>query len=85
MRLDDFIVREMEPILAQWEAFAGTLLPAAASMKPLGLRDHAEQILRAVAKDLSTFQTRMRNPKNQWGEPLNWLTPRKQRHKRTLS
>ena len=58
MRLDDFIVREMEPILAQWEAFAGTLLPAAASMKPLGLRDHAEQILRAVATDLSTFQTR---------------------------
>jgi signal transduction histidine kinase len=48
----------MEPILAQWEAFAATLLPAAANMEALGLRDHAEQILHAVAKDLRTSQTR---------------------------
>jgi hypothetical protein len=48
----------METILAEWEAFAGTLLPAAANMKSLALRDHAQQILEAVAKDLSTSQTR---------------------------
>ncbi|CAB3802952.1 sensor histidine kinase [Pararobbsia alpina] len=58
MRLADFILRDMESILAQWEAFAGTLLPAAAHMRSLALRDHAEQILEAVAKDLSTPQTR---------------------------
>lgn len=46
MRLTDFILHDMETILAQWEAFAGTQLPAAASMTPLTLRDHAEQILR---------------------------------------
>ncbi|MFM0006875.1 sensor histidine kinase [Paraburkholderia dipogonis] len=58
MRLADFIAQSMEPILAQWEAFAATLLPAAASMELPGLRDHAEQILQAVAKDLRTSQTR---------------------------
>jgi len=58
MRLANFILRDMESILAQWEAFAGTLLPAAANMRSLALRDHAQQILEAVAKDLSTSQTR---------------------------
>jgi hypothetical protein len=48
----------MEPILSQWEAFAGTLLPAATGMKSLALRNHAQQILEAVAKDLSTPQSR---------------------------
>jgi len=57
MRLADFISRDMEPILAQWEAFAATLLPAAANMKSSALRDHAQQILHAVAKDLRTSQT----------------------------
>jgi signal transduction histidine kinase len=58
MRLADFILRNMEAILAQWEAFAGTLLPAAANMQSPALRDHAQQILEAVAKDLSTAQTK---------------------------
>jgi signal transduction histidine kinase len=57
MRLADFILSDMESILAQWEAFAGTLLPAAANMRSRALRDHAQQILEAVAKDLSTSQT----------------------------
>jgi uncharacterized membrane protein YdfJ with MMPL/SSD domain len=58
MRLADFILRDMETILGQWEAFALTLLPAATDMKSLELRDHAKQILEAVAKDLSTSQTK---------------------------
>ncbi len=58
MRLADFILRDMETIVAQWEAFAATLLPAAAEMQSLALQDHAQQILQAVAKDLSTVQTR---------------------------
>jgi signal transduction histidine kinase len=58
MRLADFIVRDMEAILAEWEAFAASLLPAAASLTPLALRDHAQDILEAVAKDLATPQTR---------------------------
>ncbi len=49
MRLADFILREMDSILAKWEEFAATRLPAAASMASLELRDHAQQILEAVA------------------------------------
>lgn len=56
MRLADFIQRDLEAILIQWEAFAATLLPAAADMDSQALRDHAEQILRAACKDLETPQ-----------------------------
>jgi signal transduction histidine kinase len=57
MRLSDFIIRDMEPILAVWETFAATLLPAAANMDSHALRYHAEQILKAAAKDLGSAQT----------------------------
>jgi signal transduction histidine kinase len=58
MRLAEFILQEMEPILAQWQEFAATRLPAARSMSELALRDHAREILVAVARDLETFQSR---------------------------
>ena len=57
MRLSEFILRDMEHILIHWEEFASTQLPAAASMESLALRDHAQEILRAVVNDLSTSQT----------------------------
>ncbi|TDG06545.1 sensor histidine kinase [Paraburkholderia guartelaensis] len=58
MRLADFIVQEMEAILAAWEAFAATLLPASAELESVDLREEAEQMLHAVAADLRTPQTR---------------------------
>ena len=58
MRLADFILRDMEVVLVRWEAFASAQLPAAAHMHPLALRDHAEQILQAIAADLTTYQSR---------------------------
>jgi signal transduction histidine kinase len=58
MRLSDFIVQNMEPILAKWETFAATLLPAAVNLNRLELRDHAQQILEAVATDLRSPQSR---------------------------
>jgi signal transduction histidine kinase len=57
MRLADFILCETERIVNEWEAFAATRLPAAQWMTPLALRDHAEQILRAIAQDLTGPQT----------------------------
>ena len=51
MRLADFILRDMETILAEWEAFAATLFLASAGMTSLALGDHAKEILEAVAKD----------------------------------
>jgi signal transduction histidine kinase len=58
MRLPDFILHQMEAVLAEWETFAATLLPAAKGMTPLALRDHAKQILEAIAADLNSPQTR---------------------------
>ena len=57
MRLADFIRSNMEAILVEWEAFAATRTPAATGMSPLELRDHAQQILEAIAKDISTDQS----------------------------
>ncbi len=61
MRLDRFIHEHMEEILAEWEGFAETLLPAAGGMTGLALRDHARQILQAIALDIETAQ----NPEEQ--------------------
>lgn len=57
MRLSEFILRDMDAILAQWDDFAACQLPAAAHMTPRALRDHARQILLAVARDLTTPQS----------------------------
>jgi hypothetical protein len=54
MRLADFIFRDMETILAAWEAFASVQMPAAKHMKSLALRDHARQILDGAASAPST-------------------------------
>ena len=47
MRLADFILANIEPILAEWEVFAAASGPARHG--PATLRDHAEEILRATA------------------------------------
>jgi signal transduction histidine kinase len=57
MKLSKFIIGNMEAILTEWESFAETILPAAETMDSLALRDHAKQILEAVARDIETHQT----------------------------
>jgi hypothetical protein len=68
MRLADFILSNLEPILADWEAFARSIWPEggggggggaerAAAVDPAELRDHAEEILRATAQDMATAQS----------------------------
>ncbi|HEX9960139.1 MAG TPA: sensor histidine kinase [Pyrinomonadaceae bacterium] len=57
MKLSKFIIENMEAILTEWESFAKTILPAAETMDSPALRDHAKQILEAVAKDIETSQT----------------------------
>ena len=56
MRLADFILANREPILAEWEAFARTCAPASGSMDIVALRDHANEMLTAIAADLATSQ-----------------------------
>lgn len=56
MRLSDFIIGNREPILVEWEAFARTCAPASGSMDIAALRDHANEMLTAIAADLKTPQ-----------------------------
>lgn len=57
MRLATFITNNLEPILQAWEDFAKTITPATQMMDSAELRDHAEQMLKAIAEDLQTPQT----------------------------
>jgi signal transduction histidine kinase len=57
MRLAHFIINNLEPILQAWEDFAKTITSATRTMDSAELRDHAEQMLRAIAADLQTPQT----------------------------
>ncbi|KIP91452.1 sensor histidine kinase [Pseudomonas sp. HN2] len=57
MRLPDFILENLEPILQAWEDFARTIETPGAELDNVALRDHAEQMLRAIVIDLRTRQT----------------------------
>ena len=57
MTLAKFVQENMDAILAEWESFALTLQPAAETMTALALRNHAREILLAMARDLEAAQT----------------------------
>jgi signal transduction histidine kinase len=57
MHLAEFIDSNMGAILAEWDEFAAAQLPAANEMSLLALRDHGEQILSAIARDLRQHQS----------------------------
>jgi signal transduction histidine kinase len=56
MKLSQFIQGNHKTIVDEWETFARSLVPAAGAMTTTGLRDHAEEILQAIVKDLDTPQ-----------------------------
>jgi signal transduction histidine kinase len=53
VRLADFILREMEPILAECDAFAASHAPTAGQLDAFALHHHASEILRAIALHLN--------------------------------
>jgi hypothetical protein len=57
MDLAQFIDAERVAIVAEWETFARTLLPAAGGMTALALRDHADEILSAIVGDMRSRQS----------------------------
>src|SRR3979411_2301063 len=59
MRLAQFITENLEEILVEWEAFAASLLAPGQIMTSLALRDHATQILQAIAEDIEEGQTEL--------------------------
>ena len=57
MRLGEFILSNLEPILADWESFARSIWPKDSRADPIELRDSAEQIIRAVVNEMAHAQT----------------------------
>jgi hypothetical protein len=57
VRLPDFILANVEPILAEWESFARGVWPKGATVDPAELRNEAGDILRAAAVDMQSDQT----------------------------
>lgn len=57
MRLHQFIVANMEQILAEWVNFARSIQPVKMTTKEL--RDHAEEMLTIIANDLAAPQTEL--------------------------
>ncbi len=66
-RLSAFIRENIEPILAEWEAFARTL-PLGGPMDVAALRDHASEMLRVIAEDLDRPQTAQQQAEKSRGE-----------------
>src|ERR1700677_2384301 len=80
MRLADFILANIEPILAEWEIFARTMV-AGEDLDPRALRDHAGQILQATARDMKSPQTATEQSKKSMGldhpeqdDALDWAS-----------
>src|SRR3954468_3829619 len=57
MRLSDFLRANSGQILAAWDEFAATVVHDGKTMDQKALRDHAGQILRAIADDLDAPQS----------------------------
>jgi signal transduction histidine kinase len=77
MRLAEFILKNLEQILIEWESFARTLSPGC-TMSVTELRDHAESILRVTARDMMSAQSeQQRSEKSKGlgggGEESKWL------------
>jgi signal transduction histidine kinase len=70
MRLFDFILQNMEPILKEWENFARSKQPPEGDMDVGELRDDAEEMLRFMAQDMQTPQSeRERSEKSRGNKP----------------
>ena len=57
MKFSVFIDTHLEAILGEWDAFAGTLLPAAQGLSTQELRNHSRDVLQAIAIDMESGQT----------------------------
>ena len=69
MRLAEFILSNVEPILSGWEIFARSI-GAGQHLDQLALRDHAGQILQATARDMISPQTLVERAKKSKGLEL---------------
>lgn len=71
MRISDFILQNMPTIMAEWESFARTIEPPAFTMDSTALRNHAAQMLEAVAADLGNAQSELEQAEKSKGRGPN--------------
>lgn len=74
MGLAEFITHNAECILSEFVAFASQQLPAAAEMDNLALRDHAAQVLAAIALDMAQAQTGVQQRQKSFGRPVTSIS-----------
>ena len=72
VRLADFILANVEPILVEWESFARSIWPDGATADPAEVRDEAEDILRATAVDMQSEQTAAQQAEKSKGASRPW-------------
>ena len=72
MRLADFILANVEPILVEWDSFARGIWPKGATADPAELRDDAEDILRATGLDMQSDQTAAQQEEKSKGASRQW-------------
>ncbi len=72
MRLADFILANLEPILVEWESFARGIWPTGAGAEPAEVRDEAEDILRATAVDMQSDQNAVQQAEKSKGASRPW-------------
>jgi signal transduction histidine kinase len=70
MRLSEFLREHAEDILATWDEFAATVVHGGKPMDQKALRDHAGQILLAIAADLEQPQTAAQQIAKSRGEAI---------------
>jgi signal transduction histidine kinase len=70
MGLSKFISANAEAIMRGFDAFAREQLPAAADMDFLALRDHAKQVLDAIALDMRQPQTKAEQREKSMGHAV---------------
>lgn len=66
--LAEFIEAERLQIVAEWEEFARSVAPASVGMTGAALRDHVNEILTAVIRDMKTRQTEAEQAKKSKGK-----------------
>jgi len=57
MTLSEFMAEHLDAVLAEWDAYAKTMTPAADEMTFKARRDHAEEMLRAIVLDVQSSQS----------------------------
>lgn len=75
MRLAQYIRENVEPLVVEFAGFARTMVPPASTMSDVALRDHALEILLAIASDMEVAQTeseRLEKSRSKTGTTPAW-------------